>query len=102
MSFQKFWAKVTKLLKETIKSDTGMDTICCCEMRWGSKSNSSIIETEQNEEKIVGTVTLTEEQKTNYLILTDGSKIPDGFHYICDYCKIKIKRNQYPRTWEKH
>ena len=33
--------------------------------------------------------------------MTEESRSPDGFHYVCDSCKLKIKKNQYPRTCEK-
>ena len=92
-----------KNLKENIKTDTGMDIICCSEMRWRSKQSSFIIKTEDFDEgnKLNKTTTFTEEQEEKYLLLTDESRSPDGFHYVCDACKTKIKRGQYPRTSEK-
>ena len=67
----------TEKLLQSIKTDTGMDIICTCEMRWRSKESSVIIVGTDHEQygktdeeiKKLRTVTFTAEQEAKYLIV---------------------------------
>ena len=69
---------------DDLKTETGMDLICCVCMELKSKSSCTLA------------TTVSKHKLDKYVLDWERTKNINGKHYICNTCKICLKNNKEP------